>query len=1699
MKRSGTRIGLFAISPLLVLLACSEASAGAFKLVQIVCPKSPSPPPADPRYAFSEDPNTSRLAPKGYVNVVAAASADDCRKQCDKDELCQGFNFSKAAAGGKGCEILWLAFGATPAPGRVSGIKGAAIRVEAATYRGACGTQQGKIVFTGAAKALCERKTSCTVTLPRLLSSQHCAGELHATWRCGNEPSLHTTTIRHNRPERMITLSCERSQESAIAHFRSQREIGSTLFYSRRDPPPELAGLVKEGLGTLVDLAQLKCEYGNRVLAGKALPGEPVPTALLPEDATAYRALLPDFYRYVSDMRRSALLSPGVGAPAQEDLVEILSNYACRQIARLIPGVARIVKAKIGGDGVQELDANSEIPPADKKKLNCEFTERHGGSAPSECAVPAFNPPTPPREKPIEVELCTVTHAQLAATLQADMARLVKKISSLPPPKTWFGRPATSVRQWIDPLEKRKFAPPPKQSRTLEERQEKLLLENGSEYVTRRLLGFYRWVGSNRNFVGAMKQLGEGANNKVQLTGDALKELPGPVQAEVGAQNAEALKRNQREVLRRAVFQWTDGYEYEQMASFIGTSPSVRKRAGKKVTGHATLPSVYLPREQAALASFWATQCSKPGGQCDCSELQAICLAPVEAEEREACKRCAEAAARQTCVEGKRTLSFSGRVLKVPTCKGVVRAFRHDNDCTKDGGKGIFADLKISTDDFGGNTLVGWLAVKIVEESTRGIYHHGPAVTNPSYWPWNTARFAAAHYFLGKQGGQAEIGEKVPENWYSMNIGRRYLDALPITNWQRCYLWADKNEFEKQRLCDNPRAPESDPKKRYEAVANEVLGGKRWEEVPLFRLALELPGVQSSFQKTIAWWKDTREDPNRLGFCGGDAGAGRLQMEHLAIVVKSVADELGVNTDQQVGDSGGIISGALGPIIGKLLGMLVNADGMNQMMKTLAKAAGLTPEQAADCEDPEYRHGTMKLSGKDDNKRGCLLRVFAKNFSTVLESIIIMLGNKLVDTGVDLLRTALQGLKSSLISAAGSVPFAGGALAMLVDIAWELLFNYGAKALLKGLVVNQLPEWLQVKKMARTSIDKLAEDPVIGAILGIILELVEAAITYGNQSPVVVGLAATMGTLQGLLARENQYFWVRVLAYAKKTLVKADAQGSLTDQLLALGRALVGGVGEELGRTIVPELRKPFQEAMANAQEQLTPEGITAWADKPLDSLKSFLQKSLGPAVLPLIASINGLPAWLREALIKVAQNLDRIGEWLQSGELISTVLTGIVSAAAEKIPGDDDTRALVRKQAENLLVLLGAPKAPEEVFAKLASDSLDFAKARIAGALSAAGMGPEAALATRLFAEPESLGDEAKLREAVVPYFRDRLLEAARQTGLVKTVQLWAEAAFGAASAAEAKVNELLKEAKSALEGLLSAAQQATAQQPVLKQLLTESVQPLLDGVQKAGGLTSLFASGKDALPKVLELIGGFLRDRVVSRVPARAALALPSGTRLAQGPTSSATDASKGSSGRRSLTTILLDGLTRYGAAMFGPKKTTKPTPTEALLTDLLGWLASTLEDEATAPISHAALRTFVKGLVQIIREPLTKPEVLAKLYKNKEKERAAFGKQALPQIAKLVNDLLVDIAVKPLVEKKDDVVGVAAEVLKEILGTATKALSAPDKVTGKSLLADGKGLLLSLFKKLIKVVKIDAVRPLLESAVVPWVEKTLLGAKK
>src|SRR5262249_9147955 len=159
--------------------------------------------------------------------------------------------------------------------------------------------------------------------------------------------------------------------------------------------------------------------------------------------------------------------------------------------------------------------------------------------------------------------------------------------------------------------------------------------------------------------------------------------------------------------------------------------------------------------------------------------------------------------------------------------------------------------------------------------------------------------------------------------------------------------------------------------------------------------------------------------------CGKAGGDLACALEDADSVHDQLSDQ--ASTGFSASDAGIDASDGAMPIVGKLLGLLIEAAGMTGTVKVPSQAPRLTPQPASDGEDAEYRREQLKIpAGKRDNKRGCLTTVFAKNFGDVMESILVMLGNKLVDWGIDILKGALQGVKVSLLTSAASVPFIGG-------------------------------------------------------------------------------------------------------------------------------------------------------------------------------------------------------------------------------------------------------------------------------------------------------------------------------------------------------------------------------------------------------------------------------------------------------------------------------------------------------------------------------------------------------------------------------------------------------------------------------------------------------------------------------------------------
>jgi hypothetical protein len=774
--------------------------------------------------------------------------------------------------------------------------------------------------------------------------------------------------------------------------------------------------------------------------------------------------------------------------------------------------------------------------------------------------------------------------------------------------------------------------------------------------IADKLTGFFRKGASARNFAQALRFHQQKLKIRVEAAPDAARN-------EIVEQNKGAEMRGNRENLRRQVDQWTDAYEYGEMTDYI-QKPAFTRNGQRLI-------DVYKLAETFEAYDFWS----------ECKELAGgICMAPKLPEEIAACKACAEKALREHCIAGKD--SSTGN------CKGetVVHHYAHD-------------DWKQSTSSYGGNTLFNWILVNMINESGDERFHNGDRVANTATYKRDLAREIALTKFLGVQNRDDRL---------LSSEGRDYFNALQISKWQRCYLfnpWFKKNP----NYCNIAVKDDSTGRSGIGTIDQWIitkgfLGNNTfedvenaWEQARMFEMVLEHPAMQSA----ISWNQhpqhilagcNAKQNCTKAGQDAKDAMAKRFNDGETEILKDAgqLANQQGDATTQS---AGGGFEEVIMPIIGKILGLLINAAGIGDMMKQLGKAAGLTPEQGADCEDPEYRADVMKLNAPS-NKRDCLTKVFAKNFVNVLESIIVMLGNKLVDWAVDLLRQALQGVKSALLASAGSVPFAGGFLATLVDICWELLFNFGLKMVLKMFVVAKLPEWLQVRKLANLPIEAFFNNVVVRVIMGIILEVIEAAITYGNKSWVAVGFDSILKAIKFGLEQMNPppYFWIRAFTFASKELAKSDKAGekaSIEDQLKEFAKALIAGFGTAIGTGMRAEMRDRFMQKVEEIKQLIDDFGQLKekLMSNPVGTIVDIIATKLGPLVVPIIATFVKMPTWLEDFLMRFTNELDTTVTAIKNKKLDAKKLVGSIATVIEPLGklllgriqfGDDDLKKML-------------------------------------------------------------------------------------------------------------------------------------------------------------------------------------------------------------------------------------------------------------------------------------------------------------------------------------------------------------------------------------------------------------------------------------
>ena len=780
--------------------------------------------------------------------------------------------------------------------------------------------------------------------------------------------------------------------------------------------------------------------------------------------------------------------------------------------------------------------------------------------------------------------------------------------------------------------------------------------------VSDRLFGFYRKGGSARLFEQYIDNLKKDDQINLKLPEDS---APAQLLPEVKAQNEGRGDRIRRAVLRRFVNQWTDSYEYIRMTGAMKTFKPKAGAPAAPIAGLSAAPEIVAA--VAAAAQQWKTaslynlyrfteyQDAAAFWESCTEDLREICQKPL-AGERAACARCAEKSLTKGCVIGKDKSGCMGGTIVEP-------------------GSGM---------EIGPWTLGNYLGHVLAMYSNR---------TASCYW--DAARVVAVRFLFGvtaspqdKRGQGTGIGDQA----------MRYFNSLPLTTWQRCYLFTPASQYKANAaICDGAfddpsgGAAAAPFEERYNKWIAPALEDPNWKlhEAPLFTVSWNLPEVQA----TLGAPGDNSCDPDRS--CGDG--------HHLKCTredAESVRDVLNGDSSggQDLGQAANGVADGIMTVVGKLLSMLLDAAGMSDMVKTLAKAAGMTPEQSSDCEDPEYRHEQLGIApdnGLVDSKRGCLTKIFAKNFVDVMESIIVMLGNRLVDWGVDLLKQALQGVKASLLASAGSVPFVGGILATVVDIGWEMLFEYGVKMLLKGLVVSKLPEWLQVKKLSSLPVEKFAENPVLSVILGTVLELIDAAVQYGNKSWLEVGAAGIMQVIQGALAaagggssnKDNNpgpssaRFWLRAVIYAKKDFTaKQMPEATAGETVKELVISMVSGFQAAMDRNLAEPLRTRFDDAMTKLKDnlrnieqqidQLTKVFEAGDPAKIVQALFGVVAKYLGPVVVPLVLAFAKLPPWAAEMTVAISDAFTGLGDPANkpTGEAVAGYVARIATPIGEML-----------------------------------------------------------------------------------------------------------------------------------------------------------------------------------------------------------------------------------------------------------------------------------------------------------------------------------------------------------------------------------------------------------------------------------------------
>ncbi|MBI3072469.1 MAG: hypothetical protein HYY84_10175 [Deltaproteobacteria bacterium] len=769
--------------------------------------------------------------------------------------------------------------------------------------------------------------------------------------------------------------------------------------------------------------------------------------------------------------------------------------------------------------------------------------------------------------------------------------------------------------------------------------------------IAGRVSGFFRKAGKARVFEDNKEE----SKDHVRLPNPPLE-----LKADVDNQNASAPQQTDRESLRLKVDQWTDAWEYRTTTRYFETGPAPIKNAF----------ATYKAAEKLELNRFWT----------DCNEINAVCQSPKTANEIEACARCALEALFDQCVDGKRA---GDNCREKAEAKYPKLSTGQPNPATAVGTPSAIVSVDLGgslgtrkftfTELPTGNTVFNWAVGRAIEEAFDTERHRKQEASDQRLDTSVRKVLRVRRFF--------PFGSKILSSQ-----GRQVLDQLPISPWQKCFLLVGEIETCRGFVFPDGRSLNKDGIKKFAKIWMDANTSKS----PLWNAIFSHPQVKEKLEEVKKFWRDgcswkpgpssgpaPKVDGKPLD-CNPSPPSPFYNQEHfISKLLDDGAAEIANERNAQGGSSqsgaGAAVAGGVSSVVGTILGIILQATGLEDLTKTLAQASGLSPEQSFDCEDAEYRKETLGLSGSMDNKLACLTKVFLKNFGTSLESIIVMLGNRTVDLVLNILKMALKGVKATLLSSAAAVPFAGSILVQLVEVAWWLVFDFGIKALLKGVVVANLPKWLKLKELSTGDPSQIEINPVLAVVIGFVLDMIQSASQYGSKGPVQAAFAAALTTIETILAniKPPPSFWIRALIFSKRAIVANSREGmSVGDQFKEVIIGMIEGFKvviaeriENLGArgtftTAVGEI----QNTVRNANFAAFQGGLTNASDKGKYLLKfivDFLATKIFPSVVPIITAFVPMPEIAKTILNTIATSLSSAVAKLRSGSPLTPAEVG--------------------------------------------------------------------------------------------------------------------------------------------------------------------------------------------------------------------------------------------------------------------------------------------------------------------------------------------------------------------------------------------------------------------------------------------------------